>query len=74
MVCKASASIWRRVGPDGSLVKSCRHGGEGTGASSGQRPKLEVARSTGVARLTIPVVVMREDGEDEGGGARKAVL
>ena len=39
MVCKASASIWRSVGPDGTLVKSGgRHGGEGSGASSGQRP------------------------------------
>ena len=38
MVCEASAFIRRRVGPDGTLVKSGRHGGEGTGASSGQRP------------------------------------
>lgn len=40
MVCKASASIGRSIGPDGTPVKSGggRHGGEGTGASSGQRP------------------------------------
>ena len=39
VVCKASASIWRSVGPYGTLLKSgSRHGGEGTGASSGQRP------------------------------------
>lgn len=35
-----------------------------------------MARRTDVARLTGPVVVMRESGEDEegGGGARKAML
>jgi hypothetical protein len=72
MVCKASSSIWWSVGPDGSLVKkSCRHGGDGTGASSGQRPKLEVAsQNRRYARLTSPVDVMREgDVEDEDGGA-----
>lgn len=76
MVCEASASIGRSAGPDGTLVKSggSRHGGEGTGASSGQEAELEVVRRTAVARLTSPVVVIRESVGFEDGGGREAML